>query len=154
MNFNSGPQAGEALDRGLQPGTGSTDLLLGAYRFGSISERVDYFVQALLQLPVTSKDEFKPSAGANLSAGVRYVSGGAWVPQLQLNMRIEGRESGANADVPNSGATLAYLRPGLTVTLTEQLKLYGFVQVAVYQRVTGLQLEPRMSVSLGLHYAY
>ena len=56
--------------------------------------------------------------------------------------------------MPNSGATLVYLSPGATLTLTDQLKVYGFVQLPVYQRVTGLQLEPRYSVSMGLHYDF
>jgi hypothetical protein len=154
VNFRDGPQAGEPLDRGLQPGTGSTDLLLGVYSFGPVNQSLDYFGQALFQLPVITKDEFKPGVGANITAGLRYVTGNAFVPHLQINARIEAKESGANADVPNSGATLVYLSPGGTVTLTDNLKLYGFVQVPIYQRVTGLQLEPKYSVSMGVHYAF
>ncbi len=154
VNFRGGPQAGSPLDRGLQPGTGSTDLLVGLFAFGSIGRNVDYFAQALLQLPLTSKDSFKPGAGANLTVGIRYVTDGPLVPHLQLNVRTERKESGANADIPNSGATLAFLSPGVTWTVTETLKAYGFVQVPVYQRVTGYQLEPKYSVSVGLRYAY
>lgn len=154
VNFRAGPEAAQPLDRGLQPGTGSTDLLLGAYKFGSINHSLDYFAQALLQLPLTSKDEFKPGAGANLTAGIRYVNDSAMVPHLQINVRSERRESGANADIPNAGATLAYLSPGATVTLTDKLKAYGFFQVPIYQRVNGYQLEPKYSVSVGLHYSY
>ena len=36
-DFNAGPQTGTPLDRGLQSGTGTTDLILGAYRFGELS---------------------------------------------------------------------------------------------------------------------
>lgn len=154
VNFNGGPQAGQALDRGLQPGTGSTDLLLGAYRFGSLGPGIDYFGQALLQLPLHGKGDFKPGAGLNLSLGLRYVGDGPVVPQLQLNLRSERRESGANADVANAGSTLAYLSPGLTATLSDQLKAYAFVQLPIFQRVNGLQIEPRRSVSAGLHYSY
>ena len=82
------------------------------------------------------------------------MTDGPLVPHLQLNIRTERKESGANADIPNSGATLAYLSPGVTWTVSDQLKVYGFVQVPVYQRVTGFQLEPKYSVSVGLHYAY
>jgi len=154
VNFMSGPQAGQPVDRGLQPGTGSTDLLLGAYTFGTVGTDFHYFGQALLQVPLTSKDGFKPSTGLNLTAGVRYVTDSAVVPHLQVNVRTEGRESGANADVPNSGATLAYLSPGATATLSDNVRAYAFVQVPVYQRVNGLQLEPKYSVSVGLHFAY
>ena len=154
VNFRVGPQAGAPLDRGLQPGTGSTDLLLGVYTFGPINQNLDYFAQALLQVPLRGKDEFKPGVGANLTAGVRYVTGNAFVPHMQVNVRTERKESGDNADIPNSGATLVYLSPGATLTLTDQLKLYGFVQLPIYQRVTGLQLEPKYSVSVGLHYGF
>lgn len=41
VNFNGGPQMGEPLDRGLQPGTGSTDLLLGLYTFGPVNQQFD-----------------------------------------------------------------------------------------------------------------
>jgi hypothetical protein len=154
VNFSSGPQAGQVLDRGLQPGTGSTDLLLGFYKFGSITPSVDYFAQALVLVPLTSKDAFKPGAAVNLTAGLHVVTGGAVVPHLQINMRTERRESGANADVANGGSTLVYLSPGATITVTDQLKVFGFVQVPIYQRVNGYQLEPKATASLGLHYAY
>ena len=154
VNFNSGPQAGQPLDRGLQPGTGTTDLLLGAYRFGPLSQTLDFFTQVLLQQPLNSRDGFKPGTGVNLSGGVRWVGEGAVVPQLQLNARIEGRESGANADVANSGASLLYVSPGASMAVTDRLQAYGFMQVPIYQRVNGLQLEPKYSASIGLHYAY
>lgn len=156
VNFKQGPRAeeGEALDRGLQPGTGTTDLLLGVYRFGPINQNLDYFAQALLQIPVSAKGEFKPGAGANLTAGIRYVTGSAFVPHLQINARTERKESGDLADIPNSGATLVYLSPGATVTLNDRVQVYGFFQLPVYQRVTGVQIEPKSSLSVGLHYAY
>ena len=71
VDFDSGPQQGQMLDRGLQPGTGSTDLLVGAFKFGAIGETADWFGQALLQLPVAADRAFKPGVGANLTAGVR-----------------------------------------------------------------------------------
>ena len=152
--FRSGPLAGETVDRGLQAGTGSTDLLVGAYHFGSLATSIDWFGQALLQLPVTSKDDFKPGKGVNLSLGARYVANSTFVPQLQLNVRAEQRESGANADVENSGATLAYISPGVTVNFSRRFAGFLFVQAPVYQRVNGLQIEPRYSVSAGLHYIF
>lgn len=152
--FSGGPQAGAPLDAGLQPGTGSTDLLLGAYTFGMVTHELDYFSQVLLQLPLSSKDGFRPGAGLNATAGVRYAGDSRLVPHLQINARFERPESGDNADVPNSGASLVYLSPGATMHLGERLQVFGFVQVPIYQRVNGLQLEPRSSVSVGLHYAY
>ena len=152
--FRAGPLTGEVVDRGLQPGTGSTDLLIGAYKFGALPGNFDYFVQGMLQQAVAHDSDFRPGAGLNLSFGARYVASAFFVPQLQLNLRAEKRESGAAADIPNSGATLAYLSPGATLNFTRRLSGFVFVQAPVYQRVNGLQLEPRSSVSLGAHYIF
>jgi hypothetical protein len=150
--FIAGPEAGEPLDRGLQPGTGTTDLLVGVYHFGALGPRWNYFAQAFVQQPLSSRDDFKPGTGLNVNLGLRYLATAAVVPQVQLNLRAEKRESGANADVENSGATLAYLGPGLSIDVARGLQIYGFFQVPVYQNVNGLQIEPRYSASMGLHF--
>jgi len=74
-------------------------------------------------------------------------------PQIQINVRSERRESGANADTENSGATLAYLSPGIAVALAHNARAYAYVQIPIYQRVNGFQIEPRYSVSVGVQLA-
>jgi hypothetical protein len=154
VDFDAGPQQGEPLDRGLQPGTGSTDLLLGAFRFGALDPQADWFGQALLQVAIAHERAFRPGNALNLSAGLRYRGFGAIVPQAQLNARLEKRESGSEADQPNSGATLVYFSPGVAWSATPRTSLYLFGQLPVYQRVNGLQLEPKWSVSAGVHLAF
>jgi hypothetical protein len=151
--FVSGPAAGEPLDRGLQPGTGTTDLLVGAYHYGALGDRFNYFAQLLFQVPVGSYSDFRPGNGLNASVGLRYLANRTFEPMLQLSVRAERRESGNEADVANSGAVLAYLGPGVTVSLASRLQAYAFLQVPVYQNVNGLQLEPRYAASVGLSYA-
>ena len=51
-NFIAGPQEGEPLDRGLQPGTGTTDLIVGAFNLGALSRDWDYFAQGMDRLHV------------------------------------------------------------------------------------------------------
>ncbi len=152
--FIAGPQAGNALDRGVQPGTGTTDLLLGVFKFGSLSREWDYFGQALLQQPMNSVESFRPGTGLNVNFGVRYMAFERFVPQLQINTRSEKRESGANADIPNSGATLVYLSPGITVNVTHAVQVFSFLQVPIYQKVNGLQIEPRYTVSAGVRFLF
>jgi hypothetical protein len=41
QNFSGGSVAGVPLGRGLQPGTGTTDAFLGAFKFGSLSQNWD-----------------------------------------------------------------------------------------------------------------
>ena len=154
QDFATGPQAGQPLDRGLQLGTGTTDVLLGVYKFGAITQDWGYFAQALSQVPMNFRAGFKAGAGININAGLRYTATTTLVPQLQVNVRAEQREQGANADVENSGATLAYLSPGLTWNLTRRFSAYAFVQLPLYQRVNGLQTEARLLGSAGLHYIF
>ena len=149
--FESGPQAGEIVDRGLQLGTGTVDAILGAYNFGMLAPTWGYFAQAQITQPLDSRDGFKPGTGANVNLGLRYTGFEQIEPQLQLNARVEKREQGINADVENSGATLVYLSPGVTWNVNRHLSAFGFVQVPVYQRVNGLQLEATQFVSVGLH---
>lgn len=152
-DFVSGPRQGEPLDRGLQPGTGTTDLLVGAYTFGAVNRDWDWFGEAILQQAANSREDFKPGTGLNLTVGARYMSFEDVRPQIQVNVRAERRESGAHADIENSGATLVYLSPGVNVRLSSVASLYGYVQVPLYQRVNGFQIEPRWSASVGVHFA-
>ena len=122
--FIAGPQAGNALDRGVQSGTGTTDLLVGAFKFGSLSRDWDYFAQALVQQPMNSVESFRPGTGLNVNVGLRYMAFERFVPQLQINTRTEKRESGSNADIPNSGAMLVYLSPGITVNISHVVRLF------------------------------
>jgi hypothetical protein len=154
QTFNAGAEAGQPLDAGLQLGTVTTDLLLGCYAFGGLAPDWGCFGQLMFQKPLAEKNGFMPSAGLNMNIGVRYSGFASVTPHLQLNVRAEGRESGVNADIPNSGATLVYLSPGLTLNVGHAFQVYVFGQVPLAQRVNGLQLEPRYSVSMGLHYAF
>ena len=152
--FSLGPQAGQPVDRGLQPGTGSTDLLVGVYKFGDATMQWGYFAQASYQVALSHQSGFRPGNGINVNAGFRYTGWDKATPALQLNVRAEKPEAGIEADTAASGATLAYLSPGLTVHLTNQFHVYAYVQVPVYQRVTGLQIEPKALYSFGMHYNF
>lgn len=152
--FSSGPLDGEEIDKGLQPGTGSNDILMGAYHFGNLIQNWDYFSQALLQKAISSRDEFTPSASVNANIGVRYLGFRRYTPHIQLNARVEGRESGENSDRENSGSKFIYISPGVTTSVSDNLKLYGFYQAPIYQHVNGIQIDPRYFLSVGVQYKF
>lgn len=149
QNFNAGDAAGTPLDRGLQPGSGTTDALIGVYKFGFISQNWDYFTQALAQLPMNSKDEYKPGNALNLNLGMRYMGFESFTPQLQINARVSAKDSGAQASPNDSGGKTIYLSPGVTVPVSEAVRVYGFIQVPIYQNLNGFQLAPKYTVSVG-----
>ena len=154
QNFAEGPQAGELLDRGLQLGTGTTDMLAGVSWFARPAPEIGCFVQAMLDQPLAARDGFLPSTSLTVSGGVRWLNTSRFTPQLQLNLKAEGREHGDEADTPNSGGTIAYLSPGVTAELASRVSAFAFVQVPVYQRVNGLQLEPRWLLSTGVRWRW
>ena len=155
-NFKSGDSAGTSLDRGLQPGSGTTDLLVGAYHFGSINKDWDYYAQAMAQIPTNTKDGYQPGNSLNVNFGVRYLLNDYITPQLQINTKVSGRDSedGNAATGHDSGGTLVYLSPGVTVNVQKDLKLYGFVQLPIYQYVNGNQLTPTWTGTLGARYNF
>jgi hypothetical protein len=61
------------IDRGLQPGTGTTDAILGAYYADGLNQNRDYFTQALFQKASDSKNDYRPGDGANFNVGLRYT---------------------------------------------------------------------------------
>jgi hypothetical protein len=149
QTFSGGPIAGQPLDRGLQPGSGTTDLIVGGFYFDSLSQNWDYFVQGLYQTPTNSKDDFKPGNSLNLNIGFRYVGLESVIPQIQINARHAQKDSGLNASPDDSGGQTIYLSPGVTIPISEKVKAYGFVQVPIHQNLNGYQLAPKYTVSLG-----
>ncbi|MBS4095544.1 MAG: hypothetical protein KGZ83_01730 [Sulfuricella sp.] len=153
-NFNSGPQAGNALDRSLQPGTGSTDLIVGVYHFGNLNHDWGWFGQALYQQAVNTQEDYRPGKSLNLNLGTRYYLSQSVSPQLQLNGQLRDRDRGANGDPDNTGGKLIYLSPGITVNVDRNWKVYSFLQVPLYQQVNGLQLAARWNFSVGMNWGF
>ncbi len=142
------------IDRGLQPGTGTTDVIFGAYYTDSINFNWSYFAQALFQRALYASDQYMPGESLNLNLGVRYSGISAFEPQLQFNFRHVLRDTGANADIFSTGGTLLYVSPGVVVPASHNFSVYGFVQLPVYQDVRGVQLAPRLTTSLGVRYSF
>ncbi len=157
--FSSGPSAGSPLDASLQPGTGSTDLIVGAYYYQAISQDWDAFVNGAFQAAVMQRldqtgNDYRPGNLASLSFGLRYEAHPTWVPQLQVNLSRKSSDQGALADTLDSAGTVAYLSPGITVSVLKNLQLYGFIQVPVYSKLDGYQMFPRWTATVGVSHAF
>ncbi len=165
-NFSGGPGAGNKLDPGLQIGTGSTDIILGAYTSGLIST-YGWFIQGTLQHAISPLvDEglggtYRPGDAYSLNTGIRYAGFGAKVtPMLQFNIIRRNSDVGtgvptdALTGAPVSSGTLAYLSPGASVRVGGGASIYGFVQVPIYQNVGSLQLVPKYTATLGVRQSF
>lgn len=150
QKFNSGPEEGEEVDRGLQPGTGTVQGVLGAYHLGAISPELGYFVQATGQTPLTSRDGYKPGSFVQASAALNFTHWRNVTPQLQLSVRHTWRDSGPNSDRPNSGGDQVNVAPGLSAKLGTKVVGFTYVELPLYNRVNGYQLVPKAKFSAGL----
>jgi len=158
VSFDSGPNAGTPLDASLQPGTGSTDLVVGGYYYLAVSQNWDAYFNGNFQTAVASRqdqpgNDYRPGNQTLVTAGLRYEANPAIVPQVQINLVHKGPDQGALADQADTAGTVAFLAPGLTWSLMQKLQLYGFIQVPVYSQLNGNQLVPRWTGTLGLSYS-
>ncbi len=142
------------IDRGLQPGTGTTDAIMGVFYADYLSQNFGYFTQALLQTALYATDQYRPGESLNLNLGLRYTGIRDVTPQVQMNFRHVLHDTGAQADENNTGGTLLYFSPGVSVSVSNHVSAYGFVQLPVYQDVRGIQLAPRITTSLGMRYSF
>ncbi|MBF0517754.1 MAG: TonB-dependent receptor [Nitrospirae bacterium] len=143
-----------AIDRGLQPGTGTTDVIACIYYTNAISQSFDYFAQGMFQAALNSKYQYRPGKGFNVNLGLRYTGLQYVYPQVQFNFRYVFHDAGGNADTVSTGGTLLYISPGLSVPIGEHISAYSFVQLPLYQNVYGVQLAPRYTMSFGVRYSF
>jgi len=162
--FSSGPLSANSspdnlLDTSLQAGTGSTDLIVGAYYYQAISQNFDAFINGQFQASVKQKlnqagEDFRPGNQGTVSVGLRYQARPDITPQLQLNLSRRNHDQGALADTDNTAGTVFYLSPGLTMSVMRNVQLYAFVQLPVYSKLEGYQVFPRWTATLGASYAF
>jgi len=157
LSTNDSPD--NLVDTSLQPGTGSTDIILGAYYHQPVSSNVEAFVNATFQAAIAHRlhgtgQDFRVGNTTFVSFGARWEATPTLVPQVQVNISHKGADQGALADNPDSQGTVVYLSPGVTGTLGEHWQAFGFVQLPVASHLVGYQLAPRWSTSAGLSYAF
>jgi hypothetical protein len=158
--FGPGGNAGSSyLDTSLNVGNGSTDLILGGYYFQPVSQDFDAFINGQYQFSVKQElnqndADFRPGNQINVSFGLRYEANPQIVPQLQINLTHKTEDTGALADTTDTAGTVAYLSPGITMSATPNTRVYAFLQVPVYSNLSGYQLFPRYTASVGLSYHF
>jgi hypothetical protein len=159
--FSSGPNAaaGQTLDTSLDPGTGSTDVIVGAFYYQAVSQNYDAFANVRFQAAALEalgqvNANYRPGNLATVSVGLRYERTPEWVPQLQINYTHKSPDQGALADITDSAGDVVYVSPGVTFRLADGVHAYGFLQVPIYSQLIGYQLFPRWTANAGVSYAF
>ena len=133
-----GPLGGAGFDRDTMPGSGSTDLSVGAYHVGRVVGRLNWFVQGQYQFAIASQGGYRPGNEADGTAGLSYDASPAastvrFTPMLQLLGSIRKHDTGDNSDPVNTGYQRLLIAPGLKVKLGRKLSVFGDVEVPVAQ---------------------
>jgi hypothetical protein len=146
---------GEQAERSLQPGTGTTDALIGAYyQFGLPKHGLSLFVQAAYTTPFNSYHEYKPGTKLTLDVGLRYALSERVALLLQLNTLFRGRDSGEQAEPEDSGGQYVFLSPGVSVMIARNVQLFALAQLPVYQYVNGVQLTADWGATAGVGFRF
>jgi hypothetical protein len=140
--------AGEIAERSLQPGSGSTDLIVGGFLSGRTGP-ANWYSQLRWQQAITERNDFQPGARRSLDLGTSYPLGRTQI-LAQLNMLWRAQDRGANAEPASSGGTFIFFSPGIAVPVSEKMQVNGFIQFPLLQDVRGKQLTADWAATLGL----
>ena len=152
------------LDSHLQPGTGSTDYLLGLSYSHSL-QRFSISANALgtittegkfgatkhqfgnaLNYDVTAKERIMPEAFSPLRPQLFAALG--------INGEVRAREKEDGVTVPDSGGNTVYLSPGLQLVLVPHWIVELSYQRAIYHNLYGNQLGETYKVVSGVTYLF
>ncbi len=178
VKLPTGNYTAPGFDRDTQIGTGSTDLLLAGFWRGMITgdNAWQYFGQFRYQQPLFTSSAWDDDLQANASyvpgmqvdaaVGIAYNN---WyhvgpfdkiAPLLQLIYSHRQPDSGLAADPADTGYDRLYISPGVDFTKVvddannNTLKLYGDIEIPIYQRMNGNQLVSPFLSKIVLGYTF
>ena len=145
-------------DADSEIGTGATDVLPGFFQRGHFTSNLAWFVSAQADVPVISKQAYRPGAEADLAAGV-HTNGwdlgkyGLLTPEFQMIGAWRGGDSGSLADHSDSGYRRLIAAPGLELVVGKTMINFN-VEVPVVVNTTGYQLVASPLIKLTVGYMF
>lgn len=133
------------FDRDTELGSGSTDLLLGGYHLDGFGKApFGWYVQANWDKPLAHSGGYRPGGEVDAAIGAYYEG---WrladkvklAPVFSLIGSVRSRDHGADGHPDDSGYERVLAAPALELTV-KTWKVYGDVELPIYQRVNGNQL--------------
>jgi hypothetical protein len=158
------------FDRDTSIGTGSTDLLVGAYKLGTFPSRIgnvkltfrdrpfNWFVQAQYEYPFASTGNYTPGKEFDGALGIYYNFGQVGplkelAPMFTVLGSNRTHDLGNEANTPNSGYDRLLLAPGGEIRLWV-LRLYADVEFPAFNFSNGNQLVAPYLVKTILSYDF
>jgi len=147
------------VERSVQIGTGSTDILLGFYHRHRITmdARWSWYAQAQLDAPVISQGGYTPGIAVDMAAGGYYTGlsiGNLKIrPIAQVLFTTVGNDSGSASSQQNNTFQQLSLAPGVEFEV-HPVRLYADAAMPVMNHVEGNQLIAPVQVRVILSYAF
>jgi len=156
LKLPTGTYTATGFDRDTQIGTGSTDLMLGAFHRGMITgdNAWQYFAQVMARIPFAYRSSidadtgnsviYKPGYQIDGTVGIVYNNGyhvlgfDKVAPLLQLIGSYRVRDGGDASDPLNSGFSRLMIAPGIEFTKVVDeinhrvVKVYFDVEIPIY----------------------
>jgi len=160
---------GEMAEVTLQPGSGTTDGIVGlswltgtsrstgvAGPMGNVAV-VPFFATATYQFRTGDVNGYRLGNELQVSGGTAYPLSRTAVALLQINGRFRAHDRTVNGefdpDTLFTGGTYVYASPGIRVD-THGMGVYALVQIPLYQKVNLLQLTSRANVVVGVQHRF
>lgn len=155
-------QAGDLAEVTIQPGTGSTDLILGASVSKNIMSLPTLAGSSYSAFPLLLNVNYKINGKGTLDYQfgnellVHLSTAYRFFEKISLLFQVNGRFQG-HADVGitgepegNTGGEWLFASPGLKFHLSDYISLYGYIQLPVYQNVNGIQQAAPFNLQFGI----
>jgi hypothetical protein len=161
LKLPTGQSKARSLDeRDMQIGTGSTDLILGAYKMGKIDDEgsFNWFGQTSWQHAFITHRGFRLGDEISAATGLYYNAGAvAGIKKIAPIFQITGakrlRNSGWASDSFNSGYSQVFFAPAIELNFSS-FKIYGDVEFPIYRNVNGNQLVAQRLYKMILGYNF
>jgi hypothetical protein len=157
-------------DRDLQIGTGSTDILFGAYHLGTFPTQVgripltfrerpfNWYVQADYDRPLFGQGHYLPGSEIDAAAGSYYNFGKVGflseaAPMLTFLASDRTRDQGSNADHYDTGYTRFIVAPGAEI-MVSVIRAYADIELPMFQNMNGYQQTAPFATKLILSYSF
>jgi hypothetical protein len=160
VKLANGETSYPSFDADTQIGSGSTDVLLGGYHLGRLSEdnRWTYFAQAQWDQPVLAHQSYRPGAEGVAVAGV-YFDG--WPthaalkisPVAQLRVVYRRPDGGLQGNPQDTGYSRLLVSPGLEVA-SGRVRWYADIAIPLYTNAHGNQLFANQMWKLNASYYF
>jgi len=148
------------FDPDTQIGSGSTDLLIGVYHMGKITEDNlwNWFMQLNVDQPIIAQTNYLPGNEINAVIGTYYNgwkfgSENKIAPILELLTAVRGADSGLKSMPGDSGYRRLLVSPGFELALGG-FRFIGDVQVPIYQYFNGDQLAAPIGYKLATMFNF